>query len=66
MRVAGLVTVHGVRLIEGRDGEFLGAPARRIGDKWHNLVEFSPELTSEIAAAMHAAAVFDDDAAGAA
>ena len=48
--VLGGVTIRGARLVEGRNGRFLGLPSRkdRDTDKWYEVIVLSDALRSRV------------------
>ena len=54
--VLGGVTVRFVRLVEGRNGPFVGMPGRKVGDnEFMDVVELSDSLRSRVRDALLAA-----------
>jgi DNA-binding cell septation regulator SpoVG len=53
--VLGAVAVRFVRLVEGRRGAFVSLPARRVDERWVQVVELSDSLRGRVRDALMAA-----------
>ena len=41
------ITIHGVKVIQGQKGAFVGMPSRKVGENWEDIITFRDKETAE-------------------